>query len=369
MEQSTPILTISGSDIMGESGIQADIKTISALGANALSVVSCITVQNSKGINAMENLPTSLVQNQVTAVMTDFHPKAVKIGLVRDAEVVRMLVGEVAGCRNIVLAPGIFSTDGTLMMDDESIDTFRRYMIPTARLLMLRLRDAEKVLGISIKTDDEMRMAASMLRELGAEWVLLRGSSHVKGMLTTLLFGENDSRFFSSHNTEGWQRHGVAGALSAAITTRLGMGDDMPTAIRNAHDYMHSQVVYAKQKDERQQRPVDIYNAFISLVAGHYTSAHDVAFYADNLCITSRYLSQITDKVVGKTPKQIITDYLMNEAKTYLNNTRLTIQEITCKLGFSSDAMFCKFFKGQERCTPSQYRELPSVSMSQKIEN
>ena len=161
--------------------------------------------------------------------------------------------------------------------------------------------------------------------------------------------------FFTSYNVDGWQRHGVAAALSAAITTRLGMGDDVPTAVRNAHDFIHSQVVYAKP-DEMGGRAIDIYNRFVSLVAESYRQAHDVKFYADRLCITTRYLSQITDRVVGKSPKQIIADYLLSEAKTYLDTTRLSIQEVADRLGFSSQALFCKFFKSQEKTSPSDYR-------------
>ena len=273
-----------------------------------------------------------------------------------ESETVRLLRNEVIATSRLVVAPGIFDSDGKQLVSDEVIDAFARYLIPEALLLMLRCKDAEKLLGISIKTDDDMVEAARILHEMGAEWVLLRGARHIKGRLIALLYSQNKTQFFSSYNTEGWQKHGVAGALSAAITTRLGMGDDVPTAVRNAHDFIHSQVVYAKP-DEMGGRSIDIYNRFISLVAEHYRTAHDVAFYADRLCITTRYLSQVTDNVVGKSPKQIIADYLLSEAKTYLGTTRLTIQEIADRLGFSSQVLFCKFFKAQEKTSPSDYRK------------
>ncbi len=241
------------------------------------------------------------------------------------------------------------------MVSDDVVEAIKRHLVPEALLLMLRCRDAENMLGISIKTDDDMLEAARLLHEMGAEWVLLRGGQHTKGRVTALLFNFSTFHFFTSYNVDGWQRHGVAAALSAAITTRLGMGDDVPTAVRNAHDFIHSQVVYAKP-DEMGGRAIDIYNRFVSLVAEHYHSAHDVAFYADRLCITTRYLSQITDRVVGKSPKQIIADYLLSEAKTYLDTTRLSIQEVADRLGFSSQALFCKFFKAQEKTSPSDYR-------------
>ena len=342
-----PILSINGSDSSGQSGIGADIQTIAALGGYAVSAVTCI---------GDYTLPSDVVLKQAEKSISTLHPKAIKAGLVTDSETVRMLHDEVIACRRLVVAPGIYDAEGRQMVSDDVIEAIARYLVPEALLLMLRCRDAEKMLGISIRTDDDMLDAARRLHEMGAEWVLLRGARHIKGRLIALLYGQNKTQLFSSYNTEGWQKHGVAGALSAAITTRLGMGDDVPTAVRNAHDFIHSQVVYAKP-DEMGGRSIDIYNRFVSLVAEHYRTAHDVAFYADRLCITTRYLSGVTDKVVSKSPKQIIADYLLSEAKTYLGTTRLTIQEIADRLGFSSQVLFCKFFKAQEKTSPSDYRK------------
>jgi hydroxymethylpyrimidine/phosphomethylpyrimidine kinase len=358
VRKTIPILSISGSDSTGQSGIQADIQTIAALGGYALTAVTCIDpLSTSPSMERRLSLPSDVVLGQVEGIISTFHPKAIKVGLVTDAETIRLLRNEVIATNRLVVAPGIFDADGRQMIDDEAIKAIAKYLIPEALLMMLRCKDAEKLLGLSIKTDDDMLEAAKQLREMGAEWVLLRGGRHTKGRLTALLFGQDKCQFFSSYNTEGWQKHGVAGALSAAITVRLGMGDDVPTAIRNAHDFIHSQVVYAKDTDEKNRRSIDLYNAFVSLVAEHYREAHDVSFYADKLCITTRYLSQITDNVVGKSPKQIIADYMMSEAKSYLETTRLTIQEIADKLGFSSQALFCKFFKNQANASPSEYRD------------
>ena len=357
-----PILSISGSDSTGLSGIQADIQTIAALGGYALTAITCIDPLQTSPSKGRSSLPSDVVIGQVSSIIQNFHPKAIKVGLVTDSETVRLLRNEVIATSRLVVAPGIYDSDGRQMVGDEAIDAVAKYLVPEALLLMLRCKDAEKMLDFPIRTDDDMVEAAKQLRKMGAEWVLLRGGQHTKGRLTALLYGQDEKmsngkcQFFNSYNTEGWQKHGVAGALSAAITTRIGMGDDVPTAIRNAHDFIHSQVVYAKDTDEKSRRSIDLYNTFVSLVAENYRKAHDVAFYADKLCITPRYLSQVTDRVVGKPPKQIIADYLMNEAKRYLETTRLNIQEIADKLGFSSGAFFCKFFKAQENTSPSEYR-------------
>lgn len=362
----TPILSINGSDSTGQSGIQADIKTIAALGGYAVTAVSCITVQDSSGVKQLHDLSADVVVEQASAIISDVHPKAIKIGLVRDADAVKRLRSEVIGCRKLVVAPVVYASDGTMIIDENAIDAVVKYLVPEASLLMLRCRDAERILGVKISTDDDMQNAACRLHEMGAEWVMLRGGQYTEGRLKALLYGDTQ-HFFSSYNTGGWQRHGVGGVLSAAITTCLGQGDDVPTAIRNAHDFIHSQVVYVENDNSLNMRSIDLYNAFVGLIVEHCHRAHDVAFYADHLCISTRYLSQITDKVVGKNPKQVILDYVINEAKNYLEKTRMSIQEIANKLGFESQATFANLFKRQTNQTPGEYRNGFIITLTSRL--
>lgn len=356
MKWTTPVLSITGSDNTGEAGIQADIKTITALGGNALTAVTTVTVQDSGGIRGLLDLPRHMVIGQVKAIIESQHPRAVKIGMVRDAETIRALKHEVIGCPHLVVVPGIVTSHGRRLLDDGAIDALQRDLIPVAELLLIRCNEAELLLHSTIASDDDMLRAARTLQQMGAKAVLLRGGHQVEGRLTALLYGEGLQQFFTSQNTEGWQRHGVGGALSSAIATRLALGDDMATAISRAHDYMHSQVVYAVEGKGQGHRPADLYNDFMTLIAAHYRTAHDVAFYADRLAITPRYLSRITTQVVDKTPKRVIDDYLMKEAAGLLTASRLTIGEVSAKLGFSSPAMFSTFFSSREGHSPNEYR-------------
>ena len=352
----TPILTISGSDCIGSSGIQADIKTITSLGGEAMTIITCMAL-NDGHETKWHMFHKDVIEDQAKAIMSTTLPKAVKVGLIRHPQTIKTVRDEIIGCRRIVCAPGIFASDGSQLIDDESIRAIITYLIPESTLLMLRCNEAEKMLGRKIASDDDMLKAANELKGMGAEWVMLRGGQLAEGRLTALLYGEGKEDFFTSYNIEGWKKHGVGSALSAAITTRLGMGDDIPTAIKNAHEYVHSRVVYAVSNEKQSLRATDIYNEMMSLVAAHYQKEHSVAFYADKLNITTRYLSKVTDNTVGKSPKQVISDYIINEAKMLLDNSRLTIQEISDRLGFSSQTMFCKFFKGQENHTPTDYRK------------
>lgn len=356
MRTLTPVLTITGSDNTGASGIQADIKTISALGGDALTAVTTITVQDKRGIQDLLDLPCDMVVGQVRAIVDDCHPRAVKVGLVRNADTITALKSELSGCRHKVMVPGIVSSHGKQLIDTPAINAWRDTLIPEATLLITRCNEAELLLNRTIASDDDMLEAARRFADMGAGAVLIRGGHQTRGYLTALLLAEGTPRFFSSQNTEGWQRHGVGATLSAAIATHLAMGAPLAGAIGRGHDYLHSQVVYAVEPPAHSYRQADLYNRLMALVATHYRQAHNVGFYADRLAISPRYLTRVTDNVVGKSPKQVIADYMMQEAVALLANSRLTIGEIADKLGFSSLPLFSKFFSSHQGCSPQEYR-------------
>lgn len=351
------ILSITGSDGTGGAGVQADVRTISAMGAVAVTAITSVTVQNSRGIQSVHALPAEVVGGQVRAVIDDVHPRAVKVGLVGDAAAMAEIRNHIVGCPYVVVDPGVLSSGGRRLMDDDAIRALVRHILPETSLLVLRCAEAEVIFGQKIETDDDMLAVAQRFVDLGAEWVLLRGGQHAKDRLTALLYGHGTQRFFSSLNVEGWTRHGVGGALSTAIATRLAFGDDVPTAVDNAHEYIHSQVVYAVSGTGHRQRPADIYNRFLNLIATHHCTAHDVAFYADSLAITARYLSKVTQAVVGKSPKQIIDEYLLREAGVLLSCTTLSVQEISQRLGFTTQVQFARFVHAKGGATPTELRK------------
>ncbi len=341
---------------MGNSGIQADVKAAKDLGCYATTAVTSITVQNNTGIKDIHELPTELVEGQVNAVYDESIPNAVKVGMINNPEAIKMIRTYIVGCKNIVCSPVILSSQGECLMSNESVLALSRHIIPISKLLMMKCTDASIVLGRSITTDNDMEDAANALIDMGAEWVLLRGGTYMKGRINALLLSKSHKEFFSSLNIDGWQKHGVSGTLSTAIAARLALGDEVPVGISNAHSYLHSQVVYANQKNTNSLRPNDLHNQFLSLVADNYRDAHDVTFYAEKMSITTRYLSQITGTISGRTPKQIIDTYILNEAERLLSTTTLSIQEITNALGFSSQITFAKFFRTKKGKSPSAFR-------------
>ena len=320
------------------------------MGCHALTVATCIVMRD------VVNFPAHIIRQQIVDVVAKCHPRAVKVGLVRTPEAVGVVSNGIVGMRRIVVAPGIMASNNVQLVDDDTIDAIRRCLIPVASLLVLRQVEAEKILGVNIATDSDMVAAAQSFIDMGAEYVMIRGGRITEGRVTALLLGSDTRQFFSSYNIEGWKRHGVGGALSTAVATRLGMGDNVPDAVRNAHEFVHSRIVYSVSGSGKRMRPADIYNAFMNLLSNNYQRAHDVAFYADRLCITPRYLSQITNESVSKSPKQIIADYLVCEARQVLENSRLSVKEVSDNLGFRAVSVFCKLFKQQTGFTPSEYR-------------
>ncbi len=320
------------------------------MGCHALTVATCIVMRD------VVNFPAHIIRQQIVDVVAKCHPRAVKVGLVRTPEAVGVVSNGIVGMRRIVVAPGIMASNNVQLVDDDTIDAIRRCLIPVASLLVLRQVEAEKILGVNIATDSDMVAAAQSLTDLGAEYVMIRGGRITEGRVTALLLGNDVKQFFSSYNIEGWKQHGVGGALSTAVATRLGMGDNVPDAVRNAHEFVHSRIVYSVEDSGKRMRPADIYNAFMNQLSNNYQRAHDVAFYADRLCITTRYLSQITNESVSKSPKQIIADYLVCEARQVLENSRLSVKEVSDNLGFRAVSVFCKLFKQQTGFTPSEYR-------------
>lgn len=349
------ILCINGSDSSGLSGIQADIRCAADMNLTANTTITSVTVQNLYGIQQVHHLPADVILGQVRAAMEEQKPSAVKIGMVGNGETVAGLRHELLACPNIVCSPGILASGGGCLMSNEALHALTHDILPLTHLLILKCTDAEILLGRRIMSDEDMRLAARLLHIMGARWVMLRGGSFAEGSVCAMLSGEGREHHFTSANVQGWKQHGVVSAFSTAITCRLALGDDVPTAVQNAHTYIHNKVVYALEGKDMGRSQM-LYNQFLSLLTEHHRTVHDVASYASRLAIGSRYLSQITAQMVGKTPKQVIDEYLLRQAELLLGNSSLTIQQIATQLGFSSQVTFARFFRQKRKVSPSAFK-------------
>ena len=182
MERHPVILSIAGSDCSGGAGIQADIKTISALGGYAASVITAVTVQNTLGVHAVQSVLPEIVRGQIEAVMDDLRPVAIKIGMVSDIQIVRTIVDCLRKYipEYIVYDPVMVSTSGRKLMSDETIEEIKRELLPLVTLITPNLDEASVLTDKSIHNIHEMQEAAKRLVDEYQTSVLIKGG-HLEG--------------------------------------------------------------------------------------------------------------------------------------------------------------------------------------------
>lgn len=244
------ILSIAGSDCSGGAGIQADIKTISALGGYAASVITAVTAQNTLGVQAVYPLPAEIVKAQIASVMEDLQPDAVKIGMVHDAGIVAAIVECLKKYRPrfVVYDPVMLSTSGRRLMTEETIRVIQAELFPLCTLITPNLHEASLLWGQPIAGTAEMQQAA---RELSCRYstrVLVKGG-HLQGddMCDVLYAGQlspgtaalpGECVLFSNPKIESRNLHGTGCTLSSAIATLLASGNTPDEAVRQAKAYI-----------------------------------------------------------------------------------------------------------------------------------
>ena len=315
-----PILTITGSDSTGGSGVQADIKTISELGGYAVSAISSITVQNTLGIQAFFDVPAEIVSGQIETIMNDIQPSIVKVGMIRRVETLEVVIDALTKYRPdyIIYAPAIWSSNGDALMTEDVVSQIKYRLLPLCSVVVARKKEND----IILQDTKLLRMAED------------------NGMKVFLLDNANS--------------HGLTNRFSSALAVYLNQGKKMEDALAMAQDFINVELT---RESNLQGRSSELYNQFISQVNNFCRTYSDVHFYADQLNVSSRYLAQVTRRISGKTPKAIIDEYIVKEIERELSTTTHTMQEIANTFGFSSQAHLTKFFKKMRGLTPSEYRK------------
>ncbi len=315
-----PILTITGSDSTGGSGVQADIKTISELGGYAVSAITSITVQNTLGIQEFFDVPAEIVSGQIEAIMNDIQPTIVKVGMIRRVETLGVVIDALTKYRPdyIIYTPAIWSSNGDALMTEDVVSQIKYRLLPLCSVVVARKKEND----IILQDTKLLRMAED------------------NGMQVFLLDNANS--------------HGLTNRFSSALAVYLNQGKKMEDALAMAQDFINVELT---RESNLQGRSSELYNQFISQVNNFCRTYSDVHFYADQLNVSSRYLAQVTRRISCKTPKAIIDEYIVKEIERELSTTTHTVQEIANTFGFSSQAHLTKFFKKMRGLTPSEYRK------------
>jgi hydroxymethylpyrimidine kinase/phosphomethylpyrimidine kinase len=226
------IVTIAGSDSGGGAGIQADLKTIAALGAHGMSVITTLTAQNSLGIQSVYPIPLTFIEAQIDAVFSDLGADAAKTGMLWNGTVVKLVAEKLKHYRvgKLVVDPLITATDGTSLLDEAGRDVLQRELLPLASLVTPNIPEAAALAGMEVRTTEEMKEAAQRIRGYGAEAVLVKGG-HLEGdPVDILLDGEGYTEFHSERMAVS-DVHGTGCVLSAAIVTELAKGASLQEAV------------------------------------------------------------------------------------------------------------------------------------------
>ena len=239
-------MTIAGSDSGGGAGIQADLKTFSALGCYGASVLTAITAQNTRAVTAVQALPPSIVRAQIEAVLDDLAVRAVKIGMLGSPQLIRAVAEGLRGRGlPVVLDPVMVAKSGDRLLAAEAIDALRAELVPLASVLTPNLPEAADLLGAAPAADLAAREAQGRaLLALGPAWVLMKGGHAPGPVCTDLLLGPEQhqltARRIATRNT-----HGTGCTLSAAIAAGLAQGRTVPQAVILAHGYLQGAIAAA----------------------------------------------------------------------------------------------------------------------------
>jgi len=232
------VLAIAGSDSGGGAGIQADLKTMLALGVHGMTVITAVTAQNSVGVQGYWELPADAVAAQLDSVLGDIGAQAVKTGMLASA----LLVGTVCDALAEVAAPVVVdpvavSKHGDSLLSAGTLEAVRERLLPLATVVTPNLLEAGLLTGMTIWHEAEMLAAAQQINAMGPQWVLVKGG-HLPGNPVDLLFdGERVIRF-PGDRIDSVHTHGTGCTLASAIAARLALGDDVPTAVKAAKAYV-----------------------------------------------------------------------------------------------------------------------------------
>jgi hydroxymethylpyrimidine/phosphomethylpyrimidine kinase len=234
------VLIIAGSDSGGGAGIQADIKTITALGGYAATAITAITVQNTRGVSGVHPVPPEVIEAQAEAVLDDIGADAIKTGMIGEAAAVEAVarILERAGGVPAVVDPVMVAKGGAALLAPDAVEAVRNRLVPLAALLTPNAPEAGALTALEVETTDDLRRAGERLLELGASAVLMKGG-HVPGerVVDLLLTATGETRF-ETGRIDTRHTHGTGCTLASACAAGLAQGLSLDAAVERARDYL-----------------------------------------------------------------------------------------------------------------------------------
>lgn len=247
------ILSIAGSDSGGGAGIQADIKTITALGAYASTAITALTDQNTLGVHNILPVPPDFIRAQIRSVIDDIGADAIKIGMLGHRDTIIAIATEIKQVINrcpylhVIIDPVMLAKGGVALLPKESITTLQDYLFPLAHVLTPNIPEAEQLSSKTITTVSDMCAVASYLHKTTGATILLKGG-HLSGdQITDILIDENELYRFTAPRIPSRHTHGTGCTLASALATYLAQGIKLPNAVKQARLYVRQAILHAPQ--------------------------------------------------------------------------------------------------------------------------
>jgi hydroxymethylpyrimidine/phosphomethylpyrimidine kinase len=232
-------LTIAGSDSSGGAGIQADLKTMITNGVFGMSAITALTAQNTTGVTGILNVTPEFLGKEIDAVFTDIRPDAVKIGMVSEADLIRVIVERLRfyKAENIVVDPVMVATSGAKLLADDAIDTLKKELLPIANVITPNVPETEVLAGYPVETPEDMERAGQEIYGTYGCAVLCKGGHHLNDA-NDLLVGPGGKHWFRGKRIDNPNTHGTGCTLSSAIASNLAKGFGLEESVERAKEYI-----------------------------------------------------------------------------------------------------------------------------------
>ena len=237
------VLTIAGSDCSGGAGIQADIKTMTVHRVYAMSAITALTAQNTTGVYGIHEIRPEFLSQQLDCIFQDIFPDAVKIGMVLNSEIVKVIASKLKqyGVKNVVLDPVMISTSGSKLLSDDTVGAVISSLFPLVDVITPNIPEAEALCEVKIDGAEGMLRAAKELSHMLEGAVLIKGG-HLKDSANDLLYWENKEFWLEGERVDSPNTHGTGCTLSSAIACNLALGFDLTESALRAKAYVYDAI-------------------------------------------------------------------------------------------------------------------------------
>ncbi|WP_415323648.1 bifunctional hydroxymethylpyrimidine kinase/phosphomethylpyrimidine kinase [Candidatus Pelagibacter sp. Uisw_127] len=244
MKPRSKILIIAGSDSSGGAGIQADIKTVTALGSYAMTAITAVTIQNTTGVKSIVSIEPKKISDQIEFTSKDIKPDAIKIGMLHSTQVIKSVIRSLdfIKVKKIILDPVMIAKGGAKLIDDKAVELLKKELIKKVSLITPNIPEAEILTSTKIKTKEDMIFAASILINLGAKNVFIKGGHLDSKLVHDIFVNKKEIMIIKNRRITTSNTHGTGCTLSSAISTFFACGKTLKKSCELATKYVNNSI-------------------------------------------------------------------------------------------------------------------------------